>query len=115
MASLHATFDCSTGPLARTANGSRTAPIVCVHPRSAVVDLVQPAPGTPQATLVAAHGPLPWTIVIAVNDLEAKASDLLERQTPFAHVHDDVTGAPALVPEQTATLGVPFAFVQEST
>jgi hypothetical protein len=111
--SLHATFDCSIGPVARTAEGSRTAPVLCVHPRSAVVDMVQPAPGTPEAELVAAHGPLPWTIVIAVNDLAAKADDLGERGTPFVRVEDEVTGAPALAPGRDATLGVPFEFVLE--
>jgi hypothetical protein len=113
IASLHATFDCSIGPVAQTADGSRAAPIVCAHPRSAVVDMVQPAPGTPQGELVAAHGPLPWTIVIAVNDLAAKADDLGRRGTAFAQVDDDVTGAAALVPDPDTTLGVPFAFVQE--
>jgi hypothetical protein len=113
IASLHATFDCFTGPVSRTAAGSRTAPIVCAHPRSAVVDLVQPAPGTPEAELVAAHGPLPWTIVIAVNDLAAKAEDLSERRTPFTPVDDDVTGAAALAPDPDSTLGVPFEFVEE--
>jgi hypothetical protein len=113
IASLHATFDCSIGSVARAADGSQTAPIVCVHPRSAVVDLVQPAPGTPEAELVAAHGPLPWTIVIAVNDLAAKADDLQNRGTPFAPIEDGVTGAAALAPAPEATLGVPFVFVQE--
>jgi len=112
-ARLHATFDCVIGPVAPTAAGSRTAPIRCAHPRSAVVDLVQAAPGTTEAQLVAAHGPLPWTIVVAVNDLAAKADDLEERRTPFARVVDEVTGAAALAPEPSATLGVPFAFVEE--
>jgi hypothetical protein len=115
ISNLHATFDCSTGPVTHMADGSRTAPIICAHPRSAVVDLVQPGPGTPEAELVAVHGPLPWTIVIAVNDLAAKADDLRARQTPFAQVDDDVTGTPALAPEPSATFGVPFEFVQEST
>ncbi len=114
IASLHATFDCTIGPIAHTADGSRTAPIVCAHPRSAVVDLVQPARGTPHADFVASRGPLPWTIVVAVNDLAAKAQDLEARQTPFAHVDDNVTGVRALAPEPAATLGVPFAFVQEN-
>ena len=114
MERLHATFDCSIGPVTRTADGSRTAAIVCAHPRSAVVDLVQPAPGTPQAGFVAAHGPLPWTIVVAVNDLAAKAHDLGERETPFTLADDDVTGVPALAPDPVATLGVPFVFVQET-
>jgi hypothetical protein len=113
IARLHATFDCSIGSIAPTAKGARAAPILCAHPRSAVVDLVQPAPETPEAQLVKAHGPLPWTIVIAVNDLAAKADDLEERHTPFARVNDDVTGDPALAPEPTATLGVPFVFVHE--
>ena len=112
--SLHATFDCTIGPLVRTADGARTAPILCAHPRSAVVDLVQPAPGTPQADFVAKHGPLPWTIVVAVNDLGAKAHDLEVRQTPFTRVDDNVTGVPALAPEPAVTLGVPFSFVQET-
>ncbi len=114
IARLHATFDCSIGPVTRTADGSRTAAIVCAHPRSAVVDLVQPAVGTPQAELVDARGPLPWTIVIAVNDLAAKAHDLEARRTPFAHIEDNVTGVPALAPEPATTLGVPFVFVREN-
>jgi hypothetical protein len=113
--SLHATFDCSIGPVTGTPDGSRTAPIECAHPRSAVVEMVQPAPRTPGAALVAAHGPLPWTIVVAVNDLAVKAADLEERGTPFRRVDDQVTGAPALAPEPEATLGVPFEFVEESS
>ena len=106
----------STAPSARlthTADGSRTAAIICAHPRSAVVDLVEPGPRTPQAAFVAARGPLPWTIVIAVNDLAAKAQDLEARLTPFTHVDDQVTGVPSLAPDAATTLGVPFAFVQE--
>jgi hypothetical protein len=113
IARLHATFDCAIGPVASTAAGSRTAPILCAHPRSAVVDLVQPAPGTTEAQLVGAHGPLPWTIVVAVNDLAAKADDLEARQTPFARAVDDITGGATLAPAPSATLGVPFAFVHE--
>jgi hypothetical protein len=115
IARLHATFDCSITPVAHTTDGSQTAAITCVHPRSAVVDLVQPPSGTPHAALVAAHGPLPWTIVIAVNDLAAKANDLETRLTPFTRVEDNVTGAPSLAPDPATTLGVPFAFVQEPT
>ena len=114
IARLHATFDCSIGPVTHTDDGSRTAAIVCAHPRSAVVDLVQPAPGAPQAEFVAAHGPLPWTIVVAVNDLAAKADDLEARLTPFAHVDDSVSGVPALAPDPATTLGVPFAFVEDT-
>jgi hypothetical protein len=113
IARLHATFDCATGPATHTADGSRTAPIICAHPRSAVVDLVEPGPRTPQAAFVAARGPLPWTIVIAVNDLAAKARDLEARLTPFTRVDDQVTGVPSLAPDAATTLGVPFAFVQE--
>jgi hypothetical protein len=114
IARLQATFDCSISPIAQTADGSRTAAIRCAHPRSAVVDLVQPAPGAPHAEFVAARGPLPWTIVIAVNDLAAKAHDLEARLTPFTRVDDNVTGVPALAPEPATTLGVPFTFVQET-
>jgi hypothetical protein len=110
---LHATFDCTIGPVERTAGGARSAPIVCVHPRSAVVDLLQPAPGTPAAELVAAHGPLPWTIVLAVDDLEAKADDLATRHTPFDRIDDEISGAPALAPDPASTLGVPFEFMAE--
>jgi hypothetical protein len=115
IARLHATFDCRIGPVTQTVDGSRAAAIICAHPRSAVVDLVQPAPGAPQAEFVAARGPLPWTIVVAVNDLAAKADDLEARRTPFTHVEDNVTGVPALAPAPATTLGVPFAFVQESS
>ena len=111
---LHATFGCTTGPTRRTKGGARTAPIVCVHPRSAVVDLVQPAPGSVEAALVAAHGPLPWTIVIAVDDLGAKAADLGARETAFERILDDVTGADGLAPTTVHTAGVPFLFVAES-
>lgn len=114
VARLHATFDCSIGPVTHTSDGSRTASIICAHPRSAVVDLVEPTPGAPQAGFVAARGPLPCTIVVAVNDLAAKAHDLEARLTPFTHVDDSVTGLPALAPDPATTLGVPFAFVEDT-
>jgi Glyoxalase/Bleomycin resistance protein/Dioxygenase superfamily len=111
---LHATFDCVTGAVGHTVAGSRTAPIVCAHPRSAQVDLMEPAARSTGAALVAAHGPLPWTIVIEVDDLAAKADDLDARGTAFARVTDDVTGADALAPAATQTEGVPFLFVAEA-
>jgi hypothetical protein len=111
IARLHATFDCSTGPIERTESGALTAPILCAHPRSARVDLVQPAPRSVEAALVAAHGPLPWAIVIEVDDLDAKAADLDTRGTEFATLVDDVTAAPALAPAPVQTVNVPFLFI----
>jgi hypothetical protein len=112
IARLHATFDCATDPIERTRSGALTAPILCAHPRSARVDLVQPAPGSVEAALVAAHGPLPWSIVIQVDDLEAKAADLAARGTAFATVIDDITAAPALGPAPQQTASVPFLFAE---
>lgn len=113
VARLHATFDCTTGPLQVTASGARTASVLCAHPRSARVGLVTPAAASPEAALVAAHGPVPWTIVIAVDDLAAKADDLRARDTRFEHVVDDDTGGDALAPDRAQTFGVPFLFVEE--
>jgi hypothetical protein len=114
VARLHTTFDCTTGPRQQTAGGSRVVSILCAHPRSARVDVVQPAPGSPEAGLVAAHGPLPWTIVIAVDDLDAKADDLRARGTEFDRLIDDGTGADSLAPSPAQTFGVPFLFVEEA-
>jgi len=111
-ARLHATFDCSISPVVETAGSARVASIRCAHPRSALVDLVQPAPGTVEAELVAAHGPLPWTIVIEVDDLDAKAADLGARGTGWDRVVDDLLGVDVLRVEPTQTEGVPFAFVE---
>jgi hypothetical protein len=111
IARLHATFDCTTGPIERTESGALTAPILCAHPRSARVDLVQPAPGSVEAALVAAHGPLPWAIVIEVADLDAKAADLDGRGTEFATIVDDITARPALSPAPVQTANVPFLFI----
>jgi hypothetical protein len=113
VARLHATFDCAIGDVRCATDGSETAPVLCAHPRSAVVDLVEPAPDSADADLVAACGPVPWTIVIAVDDLEAKAADLAERATPFVRTEDQITGAPAIAPDPSCTLGVPFQFVAE--
>jgi hypothetical protein len=72
---------------------------------------VQPAPRSVEAALVAAHGPLPWAIVIEVDDLDAKAADLDTRGTEFATLVDDVTAAPALAPAPVQTVNVPFLFI----
>ncbi len=112
---LHATFECTTGPVEATATGSLTAPILCVHPRSACVDLVQPAPDSREAAVVATNGPVPWTIVIEVDGLDAKGADLDARGTEFERVIDDVTGLDGLAPAPTQTAGVPFLFIQRRT
>jgi hypothetical protein len=111
IASLQRTFDCRISVASTMADGSRTAAIGCAHPRSAVVDLIEPAPATREAELVAQHGPLPWTIVVEVVDLAAKAVDLRARGTSYARVVDDVTGREALAVDPAQTEGVPFVFV----
>ena len=95
----------------RVAYGARS----CAHIRAVPSSIwCSPHRGHHRRHFVAAHGPLPWTIVVAVNDLAAKAEDLETRLTPFTQVDDDVTGAPALAPDPATTLGVPFVFVEEA-
>jgi hypothetical protein len=116
--SLHHTFGIDIDPQVPepTARGGsdRVVTIRPNHPRSAVVDLIQPGPGTPEAALVARHGPLPWQIVVAVNGLDAKRDDLDARRTPYEVRADHVSGADSIVVDPAVLSGVPLSFVDVS-
>ncbi|MCU1458905.1 MAG: hypothetical protein JWL73_2997 [Actinomycetia bacterium] len=81
------------------------------HPRSAVVEMIQPSTGTEEAALVDRHGPLPWRIIVAVNGLDAKREDLERRGTPYENRADHVTGADSVAVDPTILSGVPMSFV----
>jgi hypothetical protein len=109
---LRATFDCAIDPVRETMARSRVASITCSHPRSARVDLVQPAAGSVQADVLGERPSLPWTIVIEVDDLDAKARDLAARDTRNDPVVDDVLDVDSLAVVPALTEGVPFLFVE---
>jgi hypothetical protein len=85
--------------------GCRRAIMAFSAPRSAQLELVQPAgPGRVQDAYDEL-GPGAWTIRIAVVDVAAKAEDLTARGTPYTAENDVLRVDPA------ATQGVPFEFV----
>jgi hypothetical protein len=89
----------------RGEDGCRRAVMPFSVPRSATLELVEPRGPGGAADDLAAHGPGPWTIRIAVVDLAAKADDLAARGTPCS------LDAGVLRPDPKATLGVPFELV----
>jgi len=86
--------------------GCRRAVMPFGVPRSARLELVQPSGSGRVAEAYDELGAGAWTIRVSVVDLDAKASDLTIRDTPFTR-HDDT-----LRPSPDATLGVPFEFTR---
>jgi hypothetical protein len=74
-------------------------------PRSARVELIQPTGPGRIADAFEQLGPGAWTIRVSVVDVDAKASDLAARGTPFT-LQDGVVR-----PYPEVTLNVPFEFV----
>jgi predicted enzyme related to lactoylglutathione lyase len=109
---LHASLGFELGIAEPVTNhaGARQITIRCAHPRSATVTLMTPTAGTVEHEYVAAHGPVPWRIVIAVNDLDAKAKDLSARGTPYRRIDDDRDGQPSLA-VHLDVLGAPVSFI----
>jgi hypothetical protein len=64
--------------------GARRALLGFRAPRSARLELIQPAPGTTEAQFLARYGQGIWHARIAVRDLDAQADDLRRRGTPFS-------------------------------
>jgi hypothetical protein len=86
-------------------DGCRRAVLLFSTPRSARLELLEPAgPGLVRDAFEEL-GPGAWTIRVSVVDLDAKAADLDSRQTPFERRPGSVR------PDPTYTLGVPFEFV----
>jgi hypothetical protein len=110
LAALERNFDWRPclGPEFDTVTGCRRAVLSFVHPRSAVVELLQPVASGEVADSLEAWGPGSWAIRIGVNDLEAKADDLRRRATGF----DYRTGSEGdpIVRVDSASLGVPGLF-----
>jgi hypothetical protein len=75
-------------------------------PRSARIELIEPTGAGRAADALDQLGPGAWTIRISVVDVDAKASDLAARGTPFTLDHGVVR------PDADLTLDVPFEFVQ---
>jgi len=75
-------------------------------PRSAQLELVEPLGTGRIAEAYEQLGSGAWTIRVSVVDLDAKASDLAARDTPFSRD----AGVLRALPE--AALGVPFEFVK---
>jgi hypothetical protein len=75
-------------------------------PRSAKLELIEPRGAGRAADAYEQLGPGAWTIRVSVVDLDAKASDLAARDTPFTTDDDVLRASP------DATLGVPFEFVR---
>jgi hypothetical protein len=96
------------GPELDTVTGCRRAVLDFVHPRSAVLELVQPVASGEVADSLETWGPGSWAIRIGVNDLEAKAGDLRRRATAFEY-HSESEGK-AVLRVDTAPLGVPGLF-----
>jgi hypothetical protein len=96
------------GPELDTVTGCRRAVLDFVHPRSAVLELLQPVASGEVADSLETWGPGSWAIRIGVNDLEAKAGDLRRRATAFEYR----TGSEreAVLRVDTAPLGVPGLF-----
>jgi hypothetical protein len=86
-------------------DGCRRAVLPFSTPRSAQLELLQPAGPGPVASAYEQLGPGAWTIRVSVVDLNAKAADLDRRGTPYA-LRDG-----SLRPDPAASLGVPFEFV----
>jgi hypothetical protein len=86
-------------------DGCRRAVLEFSAPRSAKLELVQPAGRSRFSDAYDEHGPGAWTIRISVVDLEAKANDLHERGTPCSLERN------VLRPDPAFTLHVPFEFV----
>jgi hypothetical protein len=88
--------------------GCRRAIMTFSAPRSAQLELVQPAgPGRVQDAYQEV-GPGAWTIRVAVVDVAAKARDLAARGTPHTAENGILRVDPAV------TCGVPFEFVASS-
>ncbi|MGO8862977.1 MAG: hypothetical protein ACLQRH_19760 [Acidimicrobiales bacterium] len=85
--------------------GCRRAVMPFNVPRSARLELLEPAGSGRVADAYEELGPGPWTIRVSVVDLDAKADDLAARGTPFTR-KDGV-----LRLDPTSTLQVPFEFV----
>jgi hypothetical protein len=107
----HVGIDSSEPVEARGLTWSRISPR---HPRSATVDLVEPAPGTADADLVRKLGSVPDRIVIEVCNLDAKAEDLVRRGTPATRTTDPLDGIPAIEVDRDSAGGTAVSFVQAS-
>ena len=93
----------------RAEAGCRRAVMPFRVPRSACLELVEPIGAGRVAEAYEQLGAGAWTIRVSVVNVDAKASDLAARDTPFS-LHDGV-----LRSSPAATLGVPFEFVSAST
>ena len=75
-------------------------------PRSAKLELVEPLGAGRVAVAYEQLGPGAWTIRVSVVDIDAKASDLAARDTPYSIDEGVLRVSP------DSTLGVPFEFVR---
>jgi hypothetical protein len=88
--------------------GARRALLRFAHPRSAELELLEPVgPGEIEDSL-RAWGRGAWSITIGVNDLEAKAADLVRRGMEIHHRTQP--GGATAVGVDTGALGVPGRF-----
>jgi hypothetical protein len=67
-------------------NRARRAVLGFRVPRSARIELLEPATDSDEGRFLAQWGPGIWHVRIAVADLETKADELRERRTPFTEV-----------------------------
>lgn len=102
----------SSAPVA--AKGLTWSRIIPRHPRSATVDLIEPAPNTSDSDLVRKWGSVPDRIVIEVCNLDAKAQDLARRGTPVTMTTDPLDGIQAIEVDRDTAGGTAVSFVQAS-
>lgn len=93
-------------------DGSLRATLGFRSPRSARVELLQPAGGL-EAEVLRRHGPGVWAVRVAVTDLHAKAEDLQRRGTPYAEVRTGFADPDRVLRiDPAATPGCLFEFVR---
>jgi len=105
IATVRATFDWSPS-IVTEPDGGRRAIYRFSFERSGVLEVVEPAPGSPEHAHLSRWGGGPFGIRLAVNGIDAKAADLGDRATPFDVI--DRGGNRLLLVDPAATTGTHF-------
>ncbi len=92
--------------------GGRHAVMSRNYEQGATLKLVQPRSGTPAGEHLERYGDGPYTIRIAVHDLEAKREDLRSRGTAFADLPATEHEPARVAVDPAATAAMPFELIE---
>jgi hypothetical protein len=109
MATIARTFEWSPAAIVDDGAGTRRARYGFAYERSAVLEVVQPAPGTTEHEHLKRWGSGPYGIRLTVDGLDVKADDLRARGTSFIVV--ERADAPVIIVDPAATAGTHFELV----